>query len=229
MMETNGFLKYPRLLITAFFAVVLIVLFFTGQLVTIVRPGGANAQDSFPSSGLDFNAAAYVKRIWPLQVVPAAKNNSVALTVFLDDYAKDPAAALKTYGHFVSGSNNVLVKFSGVVQGDDTSSPIGTMQVNVTDGTKTIPVQVDIGPVILGTSLRDSLKFISFEEFLNQIQYGNVADQLNKTVVSQVVSSLNIDSLKGKTITVYGAYTLDSTTPDNISVTPVIIAEGTAG
>lgn len=229
MMETNVFLKYPRLLVTSFFVVALIVLFSTGQLVTIVRPGGSNAQSSFPSSGLGFNAAAYVKRIWPTQVVPAAKNNSVPLTVFLADFEKDPAAALQAYSHKVSGSNNVLVSFSGVVQGDDTSSPIGTMLVNVADGTKVIPVQVAIGPVILGTSLRDSLKFISFEEFLNQIQYGNVADQLNQTAVSKVVSSLNIQGLKGKTITVYGAYTLDDTTPDNISVTPVIIAEGTAG
>ena len=229
MKAKNVFLKSPKFFTTAFFIVVLAILFATGQVVTIVRTGSSNAQDSFPASGLDFNPTAYVQRIWPTQVVPAARDNSVALTSLLADLANNNTATLKTYDHQVSGSDNFLVKFSGVVEGDDMSSPIGTMTVNVMDGTKNIPVEVSIGPVILGTSLRDSLKFISFEEFLNQVQYGNVADQLNKTAVSEVVAPLNITALKGKAITVYGAYTLDSDDPHSITVTPIIITEGTAG
>lgn len=228
MEKSSILMKRPKWLVVALVIVVLFVLCVTGQVVTIVRTGAANQEDSFPASGLDFNAGAYVQRIWPTEVVPAAINNSVPLTTLLAGLTTNQAETLKKYGHQVNNADNILVSFTGVVQGDDMSSPMGTMTVNVTDGQKIIPVSVSIGPVILGTSLRDALNFITFEEFLNQIQYGNVADQLNKSVISHVIAGVDVQKLKGKTVTVYGAYTFNSDDPEGITVTPVILKTGTS-
>lgn len=227
-MEKSRVFMRPKWIMVAVAIIVLILLCITGQVATIVSTGGSTEADSFPASGLDFNPAAYVQRIWSAQVVPEVKNNSIPLTALLADIATNQTVALQKYGHLVDGSDNILVNFTGVVQGEDTSSPVGTMTINLTDGAKIIPISVSIGPVILGTSLRDSLKFITFGEFLNQIQYGNVADELNKAVISKVIAGLNIQSLKGKTVTVYGAYTFNSDDPENITLTPVVITTGTS-
>jgi len=105
----------------------------------------------------------------------------------------------------------------------DTSSPIGTITVDVAKSAHVVPVKVAIGPVILGTTLRDALKFISFGEFLNQIQYGDVADELNSQVAKKVIAPLQLARLEGERVEVSGAYTYDTANPRDITVTPVIL------
>lgn len=224
-------LRHPGLAIFVACCVVLAVLVWQGLVVTVVPIGGSTAADSFPSAGLSFDPNAYVARIWPKQVVLTVRKDSVALPELLAALAKDKSAALKKYGNEVVNSYNLLVRFSGKVEKIDTSTPIGTMTVDVTSGDKTVPVQVAIGPVILGTTLRDALKFISFGEFLNQIQYGGVSDALNTMVTTGVVRPQQATKLKGQTVKIFGAYTYDGSNAQNITVTPVIVTvqKGTQG
>ncbi|MGH7118646.1 MAG: DUF2291 domain-containing protein [Acetobacteraceae bacterium] len=215
--------RYPRTLASLAGLVLLAVLWANGMVATVHPLGGAAAEDSAPSSGLAFSPAAYVARIWKPRVVQAARHESVTLPELLAALAKDRKAALAHYGHEVAGTWNILVRFSGTVSGVDTSSPIGTLTIDAASSRGTIPVKIAIGPVILGTTLRDSLNFISFGEFLNQIQYGAVADELNNRVVKDVVGPLHGEALKGRKLTVFGAYTYDDADPDDITVTPVLL------
>ncbi len=221
-------LRYPRLVGFLGFCVVFAAL-WAGGLVATVRPiGGSAAGDSHPSAGLAFKPDAYVARIWGTRVVPDVRRESASLATVLAALAKDKGAALARYGHKVASTYNILVRFTGTVGRVDTSSPIGTMRVTVA-GASPVAVKVATGPVILGTTLRDALKFISFGEFLNQIQYGDVADALNSRVVKTVVAPLDLAKLKGRSVTVYGAWTYDDGDPSDITVTPVIIEAGKAG
>lgn len=219
-------LRHPGLAIFVVCCLVLAVLFWQGLVVTVVPIGGSTAADSFPSAGLSFDPNAYVARIWPKQVVPTVRKDSVPLPDLLAALAKDKSAALKKYGNYVVNSYNLLVRFSGKVEKIDTSSPMGAMTVDVANGGKTVPVQVAIGPVILGTTLRDALKFISFGEFLNQIQYGGVSDALNTMVTTKVVTPQQATKLKGKTVKIFGAYTYNDSDAESITVTPVIVTVG---
>lgn len=219
-------LRYPRLTATGLVCVALAVLTWQGMVVTVVPMGGATAADSYPRAGMSFKPDAYVKRIWPKQVVPTVRKDAVPLPKVLAALRTDKAAALKRYAQKVASTYNLLVKFTGKVTKIDTSTPMGTLSVAVADGGKTIPVQVAIGPVILGTSLRDSLKLISFGEFLNQIQFGNVADALNTEVTTKVVTPDAAAKLMGKDVTIFGAWTYDSGNPGNVTVTPVIVEPG---
>lgn len=219
--------RYPRSALFVSFCVVLAVLWAEGMVVT-VRPIDATASNaSSPASGLAFSPKAYVERIWTKRVLPTVREHSVPLTRLLAAIAQNKKAALHRFGHRVSGSYNMLVRFSGKVSKIDTSTPIGTITVDVAGASHTVPVKVAVGPVILGTTLRDSLKFISFGEFLNQIQYGDVADQLNRQVKKKVVAPLQLTHLKGRTVEIAGAYTYDAATPRNITVTPVILRVAT--
>jgi len=215
--------RHPRSVLSICFCVLSAALFADGLVVTVVPMVAMTAGDSSPASGRAFSAKAYVDRIWSKKVVPAALHDSVPLPTFLAALGRNKSAALTRFGHKVDGTYNILVRFTGRVSRIDASSPMGTITVDVADGARTIPVKVSIGPVILGTALRDAMKFISFQSFLNQVQYGDVADELNNHVIANVTGSLQLPQIRGRRIAVFGAYTYDDTNSQTIAVTPVIL------
>lgn len=219
--------RYPKAALFFVCCVLLAVLYPLGMVATVVPIGGGkNAADSYPSSGIAFDAKAYVARIWDKKVVSAAREGSVPLSELLAAIAKNKTSALHKYGHDVSGTYNMFVRFSGKVTRIDTSTPMGTMTVDVSNDKGVIPVKVEIGPVILGATLRDALKFISFETFLNQVQFGNVAVDLNEMTLNKVIAPLKLKRLKGHRLKIYGAYRYDSVNPKNVTVVPVVVSAG---
>ena len=83
---------------------------------------------------------------------------------------------------------------------------------------------LQIGPVIFGTALRDSLPFISFGDFVNQIDYAEVSRALNDKATSGFASE-DREGAEGKTVSFAGAATAPSgSTP--LTVTPVMLAVG---
>ena len=82
-----------------------------------------------------------------------------------------------------------------------------------------VTVQVQIGPALNGTALRDVTGTVSFNEFTNQLEYQQVATELNNQVRDSVLTGLDPASLTGKTITVTGAFT--RVNPTLVSVVPV--------
>jgi predicted lipoprotein len=81
---------------------------------------------------------------------------------------------------------------------------------------------MQIGPVIKDTAIRDSLDFLSFTDFTNQIEFARLSNSFNKVVNRDVTSKLDRENLMGKRITFWGAFTQlqDS---DLIRVTPVLL------
>jgi predicted lipoprotein len=210
------------LLAVAGLFVVLALLWWAGLVATVQPINGTAAANADPASGASFDPQAYVAHIWTPQIVPAAQHG-VALATLLPALARDPAAATAQYGNSAAGTSNFMVTLTGTVTKVDTSSPLGVVTVSVPTGATTVLVQVDVGPVILGTALRDALKFITFGEFLNQIQYGGVADALNAHVVQDVLPKLDVPKLQGQQISVDGAYVYNSADAHDVTVVPVVL------
>ena len=82
-------------------------------------------------------------------------------------------------------------------------------------------VQLQVGPALNGTALRDVTGDISFNEFTNQLEYQNVATQLNDLVLTDVLADFDAAAATGKTITVTGTFL--RVNPQLISVVPVSI------
>ena len=80
---------------------------------------------------------------------------------------------------------------------------------------------MQIGPVLLGTSIRDGSGYILFNQFVNQIEYADVAEELNNRVLNTVLKNLDVNTLKGKAVTIYGFFSLDN--PTKVLITPVKI------
>lgn len=155
------------------------------------------------------DAKTYVDESWQAKIVPTVHDKAADITTVAAALAKDPAAAGKQYGHQAgTGSPYAfMVKGSGTVTKVDTEAPTGPMTVEVPQaGGKPLTITIATGPVIAGTAIRDAVGFISFGDFTNQIQYADVANQINNRVKTDVIAKAAPTSLDGKKITFYGAF-----------------------
>lgn len=226
MRSENEIRRLFRIAFPVSLVALLLVFWFTGLLATVKPFKEAQSIAQLAEGGTAFDKVKYVDSIWESRVLPTVETASLSLDKIIPALEKDPVSAAKEYGNNVGGAYNFLVYFTGTVSKVDTSSMTGTVTVTVSFGDSELPIKVQIGPIILGTALRDAVKFISFEQFLNQIQFGGVSDQLNTMVEKNVVSKLDLKTLVGKTMSIKGAFTYDGSNAKDILVTPVIVTEG---
>ncbi len=184
-------------------------------------PGGSSAQGSSFRTSKGFDPVTYVDGLWESKILPQAQSKAVELPVLLDALNKDKAAASTKYGHKESGPYNFVVKVDGVVDAVDTASRAGTVVLKPTGYKGPAEVRMQIGPVMRGTSIRDGSALIPFNQFVNQIEYADVGEELNNRVLNTVLKDVDFNALKGKPITVYGFFTLDNL--NKILITPVKI------
>ena len=147
-----------------------------------------------PQRSASSDPAAYVDSIWNSRLLPAVRENAVELPIALARGSEG------TGRHF-------LVKGSGRALALDTTSRSGKLLLDTEPFDGEADAMLLVGPVILGTALRDAAGFIEFTDFLNQLQYADVANELNQRVITEVIGPLELRSLPGKTISFYGAWT----------------------
>jgi predicted lipoprotein len=158
-----------------------------------------------------FDAAAYVESIWHTRVRPAMVSNAVAL-----EFYRDAAASATT----PVGPAAVVVE--GRVLEVNTSSRVGIAAIDLNPGDGRADATIQIGPVLRGTALRDTLEFIRFTDFTNQIEFAAVASALNQRVVVDVLGGIDFGTLVGRQVRAVGAASLDRNTAEAPpSVVPV--------
>jgi predicted lipoprotein len=175
------------------------------------------------SSAQSFDAKAYVEKIWDAKVVPAFAQ-AIDLAALLPEIAKDPDAAGKAHGRNGGSGNpwSYAVKGKGMVAAVDTTSRRGLVTLELAGATPPVKVVLQIGPVVFGSALRDSLPFIQFGDFVNQIQFAQVSRALNDNAVAALRKAIDPKSLTGKTVEFAGGATISSASGP-ITVTPVTV------
>lgn len=161
-----------------------------------------------------FSAAEFGKSQFS-KVQSGVEHRAVSAATLASAIAKDGAAAAKQYGVEAGVGPEFSVKFTGVVGKGD----FGTYDVSVDGVPKPVVIQVQTGPAVTGTDLRDATGTINFGQFTNQIDYQNAGSALNKELKKEILSKVDTTNLKGKTISVVGAFQL--TDPKRWLVTPV--------
>lgn len=132
-----------------------------------------------------FNAERYVDSIWSSKVLPAAAQ------------AADLAPTAPTAPTLVKGEGKVLRV--------DTTSRSGLIFLDLAPYDGRADAQLQIGPVIRGTALRDALPFIQFSQFTNQLEFARVGNALNDRVVRTVLAGLSTEGLAGRVVSFTGA------------------------
>ena len=174
------------------------------------------------ASNKGFDKVAYVDGIWESKVLPTVQKNALDFSQLYTELKQNQDAASQKYGNKVGGPYNFLTKFEGKVLSADTSSRVGVIKVETQTTTGPVVLTVQVGPVLQGTALRDALGFIAFNDFVNQLQFADVADELNTRALQNALSDTDPTTLVNKTVDITGAFTLDNI--DDLVVTPVYMA-----
>lgn len=173
----------------------------------------------------DFKPDEYAQGIWTAKVVPFFMEKSLPIEVILPVWHTDQQAAGEKFGYREKAEGspwNFRVKGSGVILAANTASRASTIDIDLLppDGTKDLVMQ--IGPVFKDSSIRDSLDFISFTDFTNQLEFARLSNAFNRVVNQEVTGQLDRENLVGKKISFWGAFT-QLQDADLVRVTPVVL------
>lgn len=169
------------------------------------KQASANSAQA-PDKGFDAKAA----ELWDAKVMPYA---AAKAGLFVDVRAAimaDANAAGAKYGYKEKEGSapwTLLAKIEGKIIAANTESRAATIDVDV-DGDGKADARVQIGPVIRGTAIRDSLDFVNFNDFTNQIDFAQFGKAFNTHLNGKILEKTPRESLPGQSVAVLGAFPL---------------------
>jgi predicted lipoprotein len=167
-----------------------------------------------------FEPAQYGAKTYP-KVAATLEQKAQPLPNLVGALRDDPEAAGKQYGHREGNSPYSFATRGEGIAGD---TKAGLMEVRVKGVPKSTRVSIQVGPALNGTSLRDAVGFISFNQFVNQVDFADAATALNSEVKAKVLKDVDAQDLKGKRVAFTGAFT--ALTPTVVTVTPTKLETG---
>lgn len=207
-------------------AAILLILAFTvfalaGCGVKVVKIG----EEGKLTGDTVFNADSDVASIWDSKALPELNKKAVDLKAFLTEANGNLKSLDKKYGKYsmgTSGELSYIVKGSAKVTNVDQQKKAGSMQVSLDSYSGKETIRLQIGTVFKGSAVRDSLDFIKYEDFKNQVQWAAVSQSIHSVIQEKVINPLNVGTLTGKTVEFVGCFTVDGN--DELLITPVQMA-----
>ena len=176
------------------------------------------------ASRSSFDATSFVSTSWDQRVQPYFKTKAADLGQVLNGFTTDYNQAAAHWGRRlgdVNGPVSFAVEGSGVVTALNTESRAGTASVDVQTDTGPKSVTLQIGPVVRGNAIRDSLPFIGFQDFINQIEFAQAGRALTDRAMAGIKPA--VAALKGgQRVHFSGAMTMTKAT-DPVVITPVLL------
>jgi predicted lipoprotein len=171
-----------------------------------------------------FDAKAWAEKLWASQVLPYFASNATPLPDVLKAIAADYDAAGKALGYRPSTEGSpwtFVVSGSGTVLKKNTESRAGTFNLALDGGDPSQPVVVQIGPVIIGSAIRNALPFVNFKDFTNQIDFADAGKALTTLALAGIDPVLpSIET--GSKVTFTGALSMTGKS-DPIRIVPVTL------
>ena len=169
-------------------------------------------------------AAAVLEPIWSSKIVPTILEKAYDIAAILPEIRADPEAAGQKYGRReATNPYNYLVRGAGKVAEVNTKSRAGTLTLDLRASGLSEPVQLQIGPVVLGTALRDATGFVTFSQFTNQLDFADASKEMNTRALRLALNGVDPATLQGKNITFCGALAFDPKSKSPITITPIKI------
>ena len=194
----------------------------------------ANEQNGSTEDGVDiffddksFDPDKMASDIWSKRVIPYLTEKAGDFPEVMALAAKNPDEAGSRFGYRENAEGSpwsMVVRLEGTIVGAKLDTRAATIDVDQ-NGDGIADATVQIGPVIRGTVLRDSLDFVSFGSFTNQIDYAKFGKSLNTLVNTTILQGLPRENLVGRDVNILGVFELDPSaerpliTPAQISVT----------
>ncbi|WP_137130028.1 DUF2291 domain-containing protein [Rhizobium sp. FY34] len=155
-----------------------------------------------------FDPDRLVSGSWESKVLPYLKERAGSFEEVTALIASNPDAAAQKFGHKERGGTapwTYAATVKGRIVTAETQSRAAYVEVDI-NGDGKPDLRVAIGPAIRGTALRDSLGFVNFNEFKNQIDWAQYGKSFNTYVNANVLERLPRDGLVGKRLDALGAF-----------------------
>lgn len=186
--------------------------------VTIVKTGEEGAL----TGEVTFDASQNVADLWESQALPELNERAVELTTFLTEAGGDFKSLAATYGKYSMGDTGELsyiVRGTGTVTEVNNEKKAGYLTVKLDGYDGPAAIRLQIGTVFKGSAVRDSLNFIKYENYQNQVQWADVSKSIHTLIQQTVIDPANVSSLSGKSVSFVGCFTVTSN--DELLITPV--------
>lgn len=199
---------------------------FTGcKLYTVVphdKNKNSKQETTFYFQDESFDANQFVDSIWDSKVLLTIneKANDVGEVIKETKISVDEAG--KKYGirSAQEGSPwNFIVKGKGKVLNVNKESRVGTLDIDLAPFDSRPDLKIQLGPVIKGTAVRDSLEFIKYDDFKNQMVFAELSNAFHKKITDTLLSKFDATLAKGKEINFIGVFTFTSSS--EILLTPI--------
>ncbi|MFZ0502088.1 MAG: DUF2291 domain-containing protein [Chthoniobacterales bacterium] len=212
--------KRTRIVVSA--VIVLLGILFAIKPPFVVRPLPGHESAGADSKPVESQAAKFVDGVWP-KLGPVFEDKAPDIAKVLPEIRADSNAAGEKYGRReATNPYNYMVKGTGKVTEINTTSAAGTATVEIPGLEEKVALQ--IGPVVRGTALRDATGLVSFNQFSNQLDYADVSKEMNSRALKTAFAAVPAESLAGKSVTFYGAFTFDPHAKSPVLITPVKIS-----
>ena len=171
------------------------------------------------ASAGSFDPVSYADERFDSEIVPQIEDDAVELAALLADL--EAGAEEADFGHApgAGSSYSFPVTFTATAGAQNGS----ILPVTVDGVPAETTVQIQVGPALNGTALRDVTGTVSFNDFTNQLEFQEVATEFNNRVRDGMLAEVG-PIAEGQTITVTGAFT--RVNPALVSVVPVAIEVG---
>ncbi len=166
------------------------------------------------------SAQSYIEGMFQKEAVPALKKKAIDFTKLMTEANGDLKTVGEKYGRRADASSpyNFTVKGTATVKEVKTDLRAGYIVLKVNGYTGNAVVKMAVGPVFKGTSTRDSIDAIKFDDYENQVAFAELSTAIHKKITQTVFSKIKAADLMGKTIDFYGTFADEKT--DEILITP---------
>lgn len=170
-----------------------------------------------------FDPDEFVESIWWTRAIPLFEENANDIIGVQAALAADFDSACRQYGMRSNDKSSWVftVSGSGTVKEINRDSRNGYAVVWAGPPNDPVVLSIQIGPVYKGVALRDSLQFIQFNDYENQIVFNNISTSLNRKVDRDVVGVSGIDGALGQEIEFTGAFMRRNADESDIALTAV--------
>jgi predicted lipoprotein len=210
---------------------VLVCLLVTSCKIIKIEPtttgeGGAGTtkRNVISSGEKAVDTAAYLAEHLEPTILPEIDERKIDLSTLLEASKDGWDKAGELYGEKkgdIGAVFNFIVQDTALVKEVNTESRNGYIIVGVEGNPTDYTIRISIGPVLRGTSIRDSIKFVDFNHFVNQMDFAELANALNRYGNENVTKNVDVTALKGKTIEFTGSFSQPD--GDEISIMPIFM------
>lgn len=191
------------------------------KIEKLAAPTTPSPAGSFDNKAFDPNGV--VAAMWDSKVVPEVRDRAEDFNRLRTAMRANLDAAGQQHGHRERGEGapwSMATRVKGRIVSVDTESSVGKIGIDVDDDAKA-DVLLQIGPVLRGTSLRDSLSFVSFTQYTNQIEFAQLANAFNQRAFDTALKNLPRERLQGRSVKALGTFSTTGDDDDLPQITPV--------